>query len=366
VAIIRPVVGEHHRAGAVRPPATIAGFAESGLALALAVALALGTLVTGHAGLAAAQAGPIDGKDRDAPLDVDLDDRVDPVRPGEEIVYEVEIENFTSQIAPDVVLTDVLPPGTTFVVAHREPDWAEVPAQVFADRVEFDLGGVDPCDRPGVPRCRDIWLTLRIDPGIVPGTRLENRAAVESSNAASYPTTEASTITAVGSAAIRKATLAVGHPGRDRAIVEADLARTGLRTRIDPPTATIDLAGGLRVRLVVPAGPALLDVTVPAASLRCSNPSGDPYRFTNCSVRDRPLLASAGVQSLKLTLPALVAVQRNNARVRLRANRLSVAAGSDGVELTIEAGGEIYSDAVPLLPSANGRSLRYARGQGDP
>jgi uncharacterized repeat protein (TIGR01451 family) len=59
--------------------------------------------------------------EREFPLDVDLADRVDPVPPGGDIVYEIELENFTDQAAPDVVVTDFLPPGTTFVSAYRQP-----------------------------------------------------------------------------------------------------------------------------------------------------------------------------------------------------------------------------------------------------
>jgi len=357
----RPRCGTGGRRRTGRSAGSTFGFTTLGRVL-LAPAL-----IACLASASGAQSEPIDTKDRDAPLDIDIDDRVDPVRPGEEIVYEIEIENFTSQVAPDVVVTDTLPPGTSFVVAHREPDWAEVPAQVFADRIELPLGGVDPCDRPGVPRCRDIWLTLRVDPGVHPGTRLENAVAVESSDSTTYPRTEADTITAVGSAAIRHAVLRVGRPGRDRAVVDADLARTGLRTRLDPPTPNLDLSAGLTVRLALPGGSTLVDLTVPASALRCSNPSADPNRFTNCTVRDRQLLASAGVQHLQLTLRALLPVQRNNARIRLRAQRLTAPPDESAqLELTLEAGSETYTDTVPLAAVGGGGTRSYTRSQGEP
>jgi uncharacterized repeat protein (TIGR01451 family) len=341
--------------------------AELGKRIAFALLAPALVLAALGAAPAAAQGEPIDAKDRDGPIDVDLDDRVDPAAPGQEIVYEVEIENFTGAVAPDVVLTSVLPPGTTFVVAHREPDWAEIQGTVVGDRVSFDLGDVVPCDRPGVPRCRDVWLVLRADESVVPGTRVEHRVEIETGNPAAFPPIAASVFTAVSSAAIRHATLHTGRPGRDRAILDADLARTAWRTRLDPPPPNVDPSQGIRVRLDEPGGQLLTDITIPMAELRCTNPSADPHRTRTCRPTNRQALKAAGIQKLELTLRATSTVQRNNARIRLRLARISIPLGSvENLRLTLDAAGETYTDTVPLAPLADGRRFAYARSQGEP
>lgn len=329
--------------------------------------LATALLLLVHGVPAAAQNEPITPRDQEYPLDVDLDDRVDPVRPGEDVVYEVEVENFTTQIAPDVVLTVHPPPGTIFVGARREPDWAEVPSQAVGDAIVLDLGGVHPCDHPGWPRCRDIWLTLRVDPGVAEGTVLENRVAIASADAPTYPPNEVTTYTTASSAAVRQAKVFVGHAPRDRAIVELDLARDGIPAGDDPPSPTIDLGDGVRVVLGEPGAEPILDVTVPAEQLRCTNPSQDPNRLTSCTVRDPKAFRPLGLQRLQLRTKPYLRVQRNNTQVRLRGFFLDIPE-STGMELEVrlEAAGEVFADRFVVEPSPNGRFRRYGHHQGEP
>ncbi|MEW6272042.1 MAG: hypothetical protein AB1689_22395 [Thermodesulfobacteriota bacterium] len=314
-----------------------------------------------------AQTEPVTPRDQEFPLDVDLDDRVDPVPPGGEIVYEVEIENFTAQPAPDVVVTVHPPQGTTFVVAHREPDWAEVTAQVFADRVELALGDVPTCDLPGVARCRDVWLVLALDPGVEPGTVLENRVGIASSDAVAHPPNEAATYTTAGAAAVRASKVFVGRPLRDRFTIEADIGRSGLRTLDDPPTPTIELGAGIRVVFGEAGATPLLDVTVPAADLRCTNPDDDPSRNKTCALRDPKKWRLLGLQKLQVLQRPYRKVQRNNAQLRVRGAFLDIppSVGND-FELTVEAGGEVYADVYTVEPAPNGRFRRYAHAQGQP
>lgn len=309
-----------------------------------------------------AGAGPTD---QEYPLDVDLGDRVDPVRPGGEIVYELEVENFTEAVAPGVVVTDHLPPGTTYVVAHREPDWAAVPATVDGDEVRFDLGDVPPCDQEGTPRCRDLWVVLRIDPGVAEGTLLTNRVTVGSSDA-SLPPNEATTVTLAGSAALRLVKLKVGRPGRDRAQVHADLERNGLRTPLDPPTQTIDPSQGVSLRIGVPGEPPLFAVDVPPGEIECSD-SSNPRRRVRCKLRDKRLWKPLGLKKLDVILPGYLAFQRNNAHLRLKLAGLDLPAttGLD-FELVVEAAGATYTHTVSLSPNRSGRALEYRQGQGGP
>ena len=308
-----------------------------------------------------AVAGP---SDQEYPLDVDLGDRVDPVRPGDEIVYELEVENFTAVNAPDVVVTDHLPPGTSFVIAHREPDWAVVPAIVDGDEVRFELGDVAPCDQAGTPRCRDLWVVLQVDPSVPNGTLLENRVSVTSSDA-SLPPNEASTVTMAASAALRSVKLNVGRPGRDRAKVKADLERSGLRTPLDPPTPTIDLTGGLSVAIGVPGETPLFELDLPAGEMTCSNDE-NPLRRVRCKLRDKRLWKPLGLKKLDVILPGYLSAQRNNAQLSLKLAGLDIpAATGPAFELILTAGGETYTHEVVLEPNKSGRTLRYSKGQGE-
>jgi uncharacterized repeat protein (TIGR01451 family) len=324
-------------------------------------------LLLGWAAVLAAQTEPVAPRDQEFPLDVDLDDRVDPVPPGAEVVYEIEIENFTEQPAPDVVVTVHPPAGTTFVVAKREPDWTDVATQVFDDHVELSLGSVDRCDLPGVARCRDVWLTLAVDAGVAPGSVLENRVAVQSSDPLTYPGNEARTYTSVGTAAVRASKVFIGHPLRDRVTLETDLGRSGLRTRDDPPTPTVDLSDGLHVIFGEPGETPILDLTVPAADLRCTNPDDDPNKNKTCGLRDPRAYLPMGLQKLQVLQRPYLKVQRNNAQLRLRGAFLDIPATTGSLfEITVEAGGEVYTDDYVVEPAPNGRFRRYAHAQGEP
>jgi uncharacterized repeat protein (TIGR01451 family) len=315
--------------------------------------------VVSFAGSAAA--GP---SDQQYPLDVDLADRVDPVRPGDDVVYELEVENFTLADAPGVVVIDHLPPGTSYLVAHREPDWAVVPAIVDGDEVRFELGSVAPCDQLGTPRCRDLWVVLRVDPGVAPGTAIVNRVSISSSNPA-LPPNEADIVTTVSSAALRSVKLNVGRPGRDRAQVRADLARNGLPTPLDPPTPTIDVSAGLALRIGVPGETPLFEVSIPAGEMTCTGPE-NPLKRVRCKPRDKSLWKPLGIARLELFLPGYLHAQRNNAQLALKLGGLDIpsATGPD-FELVLEANGETYAHTVTLAPNKSGSTLSYTKGQGE-
>jgi len=310
---------------------------------------------------APAAAGPNDAQ---FPLDVDLADRVDPVRPGEDLVYELEVENFTLVPASDVVVIDHLPPGTSFVVAHRQPDYAEVPAIVIGDQVRFELGSVAPCDQIATPRCRDLWVVLRVDPSVPEGTVVVNRVSISSSTPG-LPANEADIVTTVSSAAIRSVKLNVGRPGRDRVQLRADFARSGLHTPLDPPTPTIDVTGGWTLRIGVPLETPLFEVTIPAGEMECSGVA-NPVKPIRCKLRDKKLWKPLGIVKLDFFLPGYLHAQRNNADVSLKLAGLTIppSTGPD-FELEIQAGGEEYRHVVPLAANANGTVLSYSKGQGD-
>lgn len=294
-------------------------------------------------------------------FDIDLDDRVDPVRPGEQAVYELAIENSQLSDAPGVVVTDLLPPGTTFVEARRAPDWTIVPAAVFSDRVELWLGDLPACVAVGLPVCRDVWITLRVDPSVEPGTVLENRVVMTSTDPTSFPTRRSRIFTSVGSAAIRSARVVMPttRVGRDTVAVEVDLARDGRSSPTLPGPPTLDLMAGLRVVLREPGGAVALDVEVPGSAFLCRGTSA-----RRCRLEDPKAWRVIGLDRLDVFLPEL-ANQRNNASLLVRTAKGSLPDdfGPD-LEITVESGGEIWSD-VATLQAGPGR-MSYAHAQKDP
>jgi hypothetical protein len=313
------------------------------------------------AGLLSLFVGQVDAVaiENEFPLDIDLADRVDPVPPGGDLVYEVELENFTDEVAPDVVVTVFPPPGTSFVSAYRQPAWNEVPAEIEPGLVRLLVGPVEPCDMGDTPRCRDIWLALEVDESVPAGTVVENRVRIASSDAVSYPTNETSRTTTIATAVIHKARLLVGEPDRDSFSLRVDLGRSGLRRAIDPPTPTIDPSGGLRIRLGAPGAPPILDLDLPPSALDCTDPHGNPLRPIRCKLEDRRAYDPLGLSSLILDLPSYVASQRSNAKLRLSGRRLTIdpALGSS-LEVTIEAAGSSFSAIAPL--TGLGRRRTYS------
>ncbi|MFM8410271.1 MAG: DUF11 domain-containing protein [Alphaproteobacteria bacterium] len=294
-------------------------------------------------------------------FDVDLDDRVDPVRPGEQAVYELAIENSLLAVAPGVVVTDLLPPGTSFVEARRAPDWSLVPAAVFADRVELSLGDLPSCGAVDLPACRDVWVTLRVDAGVAPGTVLENRVVMSSTDPTGFPTHRSRIFTSVGSAAIRTARVLMPTTatGRDTVSVEADLARDGRSSPVAAATPTLDPTAGLRVVLREPGGAIALDVDLPGSAFRCRGTSS-----RRCRLADPKAWRGLGLDRLDVFLPELSS-QRNGASLLVRTAKGSLPDdfGPD-LLVTVESGGETWSD-VATLRVGSGR-LSYSHAQTDP
>lgn len=318
--------------------------AASALALAVALAFAAG----------GAQAVP-------RGFDVDLDDRNDPVRPGEEVVYELAIENSLLAVAPGVVVTDLLPPGTSFVEARRAPGWTLVPATVLADRVELSLGDLASCGAVDLPACRDVWVTLRVDPGVPPGTVLQNQVVMTSSDPAGFPTHRSRIFTSVGSAAIRAARVLMPPTatGRDTVSVEADLARDGRRSPLDPAPSTLDPREGLRVVLREPGGTVALDVELPGSAFRCRGTGSMRCRLANPSA-----WRALGLDRLDVFLPD-VASQRNGAQVLVRTTKTTLPDDFGPVlEIVVESAGTTWSDEATLAVGS-GR-LSYSHKQSDP
>ena len=293
-------------------------------------------------------------------FDVDLDDRVDPVPPGAELVYEIEVENSFLLPAPDTVVSQTLPPGTTFVAAYRQPDWAEIPGEILPGEVRFHLGDEPSCGNVGLPPCRDIWSVLRVDEDVEPGTVLMSRVEVTSSNPEAYPPHVDSIYTSVGTAAIRTGRVTFARTaGRDRVSVEADLGRAGLPNPLLPAPPTIDPTTGVRVVVRDAGGFTALDLTLPGDAFKCS---GTVAR--RCRLVDPRAWRPSGLDRLNFFLP-MVFQQRNNAQVLLRTAALTLPDDfGPTVEITIESDGATFVDEAEFVPGPN--RLAYRHRQTEP
>lgn len=293
-------------------------------------------------------------------LDVSLDDRVDPVPAGADLVYELDLDVTADAPAPDVRLTLTLPAGTSFVSAVRQPDYAPIAADVVGSEVRFDLGAEPSCNGKNIPACAAIWARVHVDGSVDPGTVLAATVVATSSDPGSFPTDTHTAYTSVGTLAIRKGRVNFSAtPGRDRIQFEADVGRAGWPSPDDPLPPTLDIAGGVRVRMGESGAPPAVDVTVPYEAFTCIGSAAIRCRLASPKAW-RPL----GLDRLNVFFP-LAYQQRNNASVLVRSYDLSLPddAGPE-MTLTIDAGGETYTDEA--LHTTAGRRLIYTHTQAKP
>jgi uncharacterized repeat protein (TIGR01451 family) len=294
------------------------------------------------------------------PLDVTLDDRVDPAPIGGELVYEIGVKVIGESAAPDVVVTLHLPPGTSFVSARRQPDYAPIAGQVSGQDVTFDLGDVVPCNKKDLPACRDIWALVHVSNAVDAGTVMQASADVASSAPGAFAPDSHVVYTSAGSLAIRKARVNFASvPGRDRVQFTADVGRNGWPAPTLPPTPTFDVSSGVRVRLGEAGEPPVLDVTVPGDAFRCNGVASRRCRLA------RPKdWRALGLDRLNVFLPHDF-LQRNNASVIVRTAALAVPPDlGPEMQLTLDAAGETYTDTALL--KAKGRRLVYTHTQAKP
>jgi uncharacterized repeat protein (TIGR01451 family) len=293
-------------------------------------------------------------------LDVSLDDRVDPVRPGDDLVYEIDLDVTATMPAPGVVITLQLPAGTTFVSAVRQPDYAALAGTVVGSSVEFDLGEEPSCNGKDLPACNAIWATVHVDNGVAPGTVLQATVTATSTDPADFPSDAHLAYTSVGSLAIRKGRLSFSsNPGRDRLQFQADVAREGWSSPNDTLPPTLDFSGGIRVRLGGAGETPVVDVTVPGDAFTCHGLASQSCRLT-----DPKAWLATGLERLNIFLP-FPFLQRNNATVLVQAANLSLPRdiGPD-MQLTVDAGGETYSDTALFV--VHGSRMTYTHTQAQP
>lgn len=293
------------------------------------------------------------------PLDVTLDDRVDPAFVGGHLVYEVGVKIRETSTVPGVVVTLHLPPGTTFVSARRQPDYELLAGQVVGQDVIFELGDEEPCDKKGLPACADIWALVEIGGSVDPGTVMQATADIASSDPSIKPDSNV-VCTSAGSLAIRKARVNFAAvPGRDRIQFDADVGREAWEAPTLPPPPTLDITSGVRVRLGEAGEPPVLDVTVPGDAFRCTG-----LASRRCRLAEPKLWRPLGLDRLNVALPH-DSRQRNNAGVLVRTGPLELPPDiGPEMELRIDAAGETYVDTALLVQK--GRRLIYTHTQAKP
>ena len=293
-------------------------------------------------------------------LDVSLDDRVDPVPAGENLVYEIDLDVTAAGPAPGVVLTLHLPPGTTFVSARRQPDYALIAADVDGSDVRFDLGEEPPCNKKDLPACNAIWALVHVGASVDPGTVLAARVDATSTAPGAFPADSHTVYTSVGSLAIRKGRVNFSAtPGRDRIQFDADLGRAGWPSPNDPLPPTLDFSNGIRVQLGEAGAAPLVDVTVPGDAFKCTG-----IASRRCRLVDPKLWRPFGLDRLNLFLPHDF-LQRNNASILVQSTNLALPPDiGPEMELTVQANGETYTDSALFV--AGGRRLTYTHTQVKP
>jgi uncharacterized repeat protein (TIGR01451 family) len=108
-----------------------------------------------------------------ADLSISKTDSPDPVVAGDPLSWTIVVTNDGPSTAFDVVVTDTLPAGTTFV-SGQDGNGATVCALVQPGEVVCELGDLGPGESVTV------YLTVDVDPSLDPGAVLSNTATVSS------------------------------------------------------------------------------------------------------------------------------------------------------------------------------------------
>lgn len=123
-------------------------------------------------------------------LEITLSDTPDPLAPGATLTYTLTVNQHGPAAAADVVVSDVLPAGTTFVSLTAPAGWSTTtPAVGAAGNVEATIASLEP------GASAQFTLTVGIDAGIADGTVLSNTANVASFTSDTDPANDSATVT---------------------------------------------------------------------------------------------------------------------------------------------------------------------------
>ena len=207
-----------------------------------------------------------------ADLGVVKTDDVDPVAPGQDIKYEITLSNSGPNAARDVVLSDAIPPGTTFVSATQKGG----PAFTISTPAVGGTGNFQ-ATAATLPRQEGATfeLVVKVASGAANGSTVSNTANSSASTPDPEPAndsdTEVTTVNRVADLAVTKS------DSPDPVLAGGDVTYTIEVTNSGP-----DEAGSVVLSDAVPAGTTFVSASQtsgPAFTLS-SPPSGGGGTFT--------------------------------------------------------------------------------------
>jgi uncharacterized repeat protein (TIGR01451 family)/fimbrial isopeptide formation D2 family protein len=168
----------------------------------------------------------------------------DPVRAGEETTFQVVVDNLGPSDARGIVVTDLLPDGMT-LVDMGGPGWDCEDAVCSRERV-----------LPGQPS-PPITVTALVDPGVLDGTTLTNRATVTTSTPGDNPEDNAFEVE-VG--VVAEADLALTKSHGTGVVTAGEATTYTIEVRNEGPS---DAVGPLTVSDTLPEGTSFLSAGAP-------------------------------------------------------------------------------------------------------
>jgi uncharacterized repeat protein (TIGR01451 family) len=205
-------------------------------------------------------------------------DAPDPVTAGSNLTYTFQLRNYGPDTAPNTSVTDVLPPGTTFVSATPPGGWSCVTPPVGSS-------GTVRCSISSFPTGTPVTFTLvvRVASTVANGTVLTNSVSTTSGNnddAASSNTLSMTTTVVSPAASADLAVTKVDTP--DPVPAGRDLTYTIVVTNNGPATAI-----GVTLTDAVPANTTFRSVATPSG-WTCTTPAVGDTGTVSCALASLP------------------------------------------------------------------------------
>jgi uncharacterized repeat protein (TIGR01451 family) len=205
-------------------------------------------------------------------------DAPDPVTAGTDITYTFQLRNLGTATAPNASVTDVLPPGTTFVSATPPAGWSCVTPPVGSP-------GTVRCSNPSFPTLTTVTFTLvvRVDSTVPNGTLLTNSASATSGNTDDVPANNTVSMTTTVVSPAANADLAVTKADTpDPVPAGRELTYTIVVTNNGPATAI-----GVTLTDAVPANTTFVSVSTPGG-WSCTAPAVGATGTVSCTLASLP------------------------------------------------------------------------------
>jgi uncharacterized repeat protein (TIGR01451 family) len=200
-------------------------------------------------------------------------DNPDPVTAGSNLTYTFQLRNLGPNAAPNASVTDVLPPGTTFVSATPPTGWSCVTPAV-------GLSGTVRCSASSFTLTTVTFtVVVRVDSTVANGTILTNSVSATSGNTDTNTSNNALSMTTTAAAAAANADLAVTKADiPDPVPAGQDLTYLIVVTNNGPATA-------LAVTLTdaVPAGTTFRSISTPGG-WSCTTPAVGGTGSVSCTL----------------------------------------------------------------------------------